>query len=76
MSRIIEQGVVIDSRRGAASAWAFLSYHAVPPATIVRVLSGPHTRRCSDTEICVEIEQACREIQHDFFTAGLAQPVR
>lgn len=48
LSHIIEQGIEIDERRGAANAWAFLSSYDVPHQTILRVLSSASSRRAND----------------------------
>ncbi len=45
LARVIEEGIQIDSVRGAANAWAYLLAHSVDTGTILRVLSSAAARR-------------------------------
>jgi hypothetical protein len=45
MANIIEAGIELEQVHGAASAWAMMAAHGVPPATILRVLAEPQHRR-------------------------------
>ncbi len=59
ISDAVQQAVVIDALSGAATAWAFLEAHAVPPETILRVLSAAAVRRRGDTPSATTIAK-CR----------------
>lgn len=45
MANVIEAGIELEQVHGAASAWAMMAAHGVPPATILRVLAEPQQRR-------------------------------
>jgi len=48
MARAVEQGIIIDSLRGAANAWAYLTATQVPKSVMLRVLAEPARRRPTD----------------------------
>jgi hypothetical protein len=48
LANAIRHAIAIDSKRGAAHAWAYLSAHDVPKQTILRVLSSQGQRRATD----------------------------
>lgn len=47
LARHVEDGLAIDSRIGAANAWAYMLHKAVPAGVITRVLAYPDQRRRS-----------------------------
>lgn len=49
LSNIIEQGIAIETAKGAAQAWAFLTFNQIPRPVIARVLAASARRRASDT---------------------------
>jgi hypothetical protein len=48
MARVVEQGVIIDSLKGAANAWVFMAATRVPKPVMLRVLAEPGRRRPGD----------------------------
>lgn len=48
LAHIIKQGIAIDACKGAAHAWVFLAYHAVPRPVIARILANCAYRRAID----------------------------
>lgn len=47
LARHVDDGLAIDSRIGAANAWAYMLHKAVPAGVITRVLAYPDQRRRS-----------------------------
>jgi len=45
VARVIEEGIAIDARHGAAHAWVYLTAHNIPAATIMRILSDAGKQR-------------------------------
>ncbi|KQW97168.1 hypothetical protein ASC94_10290 [Massilia sp. Root418] len=45
LARHVDEGLTIDSRIGAANAWAYMLHKAVPAGVITRVLAYPEQRR-------------------------------
>jgi hypothetical protein len=45
LARCVDEGLTIDSRIGAANAWAYMLHKAVPAGVIMRVLAYPELRR-------------------------------
>ncbi|MGV7206297.1 hypothetical protein ACLB1G_00410 [Oxalobacteraceae bacterium A2-2] len=45
MAEIVDQGISLDRKTGAANAWIFMSSAKVPLPVIKRVLASPEQRR-------------------------------
>ncbi len=48
MATAVEQGIVVDSLKGAANAWAHMAAAHVPRRVILRVLTDTSRRRPGD----------------------------
>ncbi|MBV7534511.1 hypothetical protein KW842_01905 [Duganella sp. sic0402] len=47
MACMVNRGIALDPTKGAATAWAYMKYYAVPQQVILRVLAEPELRRQS-----------------------------
>lgn len=46
-AKIIEQAIAIDAEKGAANAWVFLRFHAIPQHLAASVLAKAGQRRAT-----------------------------
>ncbi|SFU78208.1 hypothetical protein [Pseudoduganella namucuonensis] len=45
LAQEVETGIAINGQAGAANAWVYMAYKAVPKGVITRVLAFPDLRR-------------------------------
>jgi hypothetical protein len=48
LQRLVDRGVELDQEKGVVAAWTFMNRHGISEEIILRVLSGPTSRRSAN----------------------------